>query len=119
MENKKVNELGFQEMAGILSPLSLFGGNRKTKLPLLHNTRIPTHEGHFGNSRCGTIERMPDDRTSLSLDASLTIPTRVLCFEVTRRTRIPSSPDELLVLALWLNQGTRRFCCEPPQTPQT
>jgi hypothetical protein len=30
------NELGFQEMATILSPLGLYGDNRKTKLPLLH-----------------------------------------------------------------------------------
>jgi hypothetical protein len=29
-----------------------------------------------------TIRRMPDDRTLLSLDASLAIPTRVLCSEV-------------------------------------
>jgi hypothetical protein len=35
-KNSKVNELGFQEMAAILSPLGLYGGNRKMKLPLLH-----------------------------------------------------------------------------------
>jgi hypothetical protein len=32
----KQNELGFQEMVDILSLLGLYGGNRKTKLPLLH-----------------------------------------------------------------------------------
>jgi hypothetical protein len=30
------NELGFQEMAAILSPLGLYGGNRKMKQPLFH-----------------------------------------------------------------------------------
>jgi hypothetical protein len=34
-ENGKTNELGFQEMAAILSPLGLHGGNLKTKIPLL------------------------------------------------------------------------------------
>jgi hypothetical protein len=33
----KQNELGFQEMAAILSPLGLYGGNLKTKIPLLAN----------------------------------------------------------------------------------
>jgi hypothetical protein len=64
-------------MAAILSPLSMYGDSQKTKLPLLHNTRIHTLEGHFGK----TIEQMPGNRTSLSLDASLAIPTRVLRFE--------------------------------------
>jgi hypothetical protein len=31
------NELGFQDMAAILSPLELYGGNRKFKIPLLAN----------------------------------------------------------------------------------
>jgi hypothetical protein len=105
-------------MAAILSPLSLYGGNRKTKLPLLHNTRIHAPEGHFWNSHRTTIGRMLDDHTSLSLDASLAIPTRVLRFEVSRHTRIPSPPTEPSVLVLWFNQVTRRFCDEPPQTPR-
>jgi hypothetical protein len=62
---------------------------------------------------------MPGDRTSRSLNASLAIPTRVLRFEACRRTRIPSPPTEPQVLVLWLNQVTRRFCGEPPQTPRT
>jgi hypothetical protein len=40
MEEEKIgkqNELGFQEMAAILSPLGLYGGNRKSKIPLLAN----------------------------------------------------------------------------------
>jgi hypothetical protein len=36
-ENWKANELGFQEMAAILSPHGLYGGNRKFELPLLNN----------------------------------------------------------------------------------
>jgi hypothetical protein len=48
-------------MAAILSPLGLYGGNRKTKLPLRPNTRIHAPEGHFGNLSLLTIGRMPDD----------------------------------------------------------
>jgi hypothetical protein len=36
-ENGKTNELGFQEMAAILSPLGLYGGNRKSKIPFSNN----------------------------------------------------------------------------------
>jgi hypothetical protein len=87
MENPKENrkekrKQEFQVVAAILSPLSLYGGNRKMKLPLLHNTRIHAPEGHFRNSHRSTIRRMPGDCTSLHLDARLAIPTRVLCFEV-------------------------------------
>jgi hypothetical protein len=103
-------------MAAILSPLSLYGGNRKTKLAtLLHNTRIHAPEGHFGNSRCSTIGQMPGDRTSLSLNASLAISTHVLRFEVSRHARIPSPPVKPPVLVLWLNKVARWFCGEPPQ----
>jgi hypothetical protein len=94
-------------MAAILPPLSLYGDSRKTKLPLLHKTRIHAPEGHFGNSRRSTIGRMPGDRTSLSLDASLVIPTCVLHFEASRRARIPSPPAENPILVLWFNQVTR------------
>jgi hypothetical protein len=87
-------------------------------LPLFHNTRIHTPKGHFGNSHHSTIGRMPGDHTSLSLDASLAIPTCVLCFEVSWHTRIPSPPGEPPVLVLWLNHVTRRFCGEPSQTPR-
>jgi hypothetical protein len=38
-------------------------------------------KGGFGNLRNIFIGRMPGDRTSRSLDASLAIPTRVLRFE--------------------------------------
>jgi hypothetical protein len=33
----KANELGFKELADILSPHGLYGGNRKSKIPLLNN----------------------------------------------------------------------------------
>jgi hypothetical protein len=114
----KGTELGFREIVTILSTLGLYGGNRKTKVPLKPNTRIHTPEGHFGNSRRNIIKRMPSDRTLLSLDASLAILTRVLRFEASRRARIPSPPAEPPVLVLWLNQVTRWFFGEPPQTPR-
>jgi hypothetical protein len=101
----KPNELGFQEIAAILSPLSIYGDSRKTKLTLLHNTRIHAPEGQFVNF--STIGRMLGDRTLLSLDTSLAILMHVLCFEASRRTRIPSPPAEPLVLVFWFNQVTR------------
>jgi hypothetical protein len=103
-------------MAAILSPPSIYADSRKTKLPLLHNTRIHAPKGHFGNSHHSTIGRMPGDRTLLSLDASLAIPTRVLSFEASRRARIPSPLVEPPVWVLWLNQVTKRFCGQLPQT---
>jgi hypothetical protein len=36
-ENRKANELGFQEMAAILSPHGLYAGNQKSKMPLVNN----------------------------------------------------------------------------------
>jgi hypothetical protein len=38
--------------------------------------------------------------------------------EDSQRAQIPSPPAEPLVLVLWLNQVTRQFCGEPPQTPR-
>jgi hypothetical protein len=48
-------------------------------------------EGEIGILCHRSIGRMPDDRNLLSLDASLVIPTHVLCFEVSglcRRTPV-------------------------------
>jgi hypothetical protein len=59
---------------------------------------------------------MPGDCTSLSLDGSLVIPTRVLRFEASRCARIPSPPVEPPVLVLCLNQVTRQLFGELPQT---
>jgi hypothetical protein len=55
-ENRKANELGFQEMAAILSPHGLYGGNRKSKVPLLNN------EGYKPLKRgCGSLQISPSD----------------------------------------------------------
>jgi hypothetical protein len=36
-ENRKANELEFQEMVAILSPHGLYGDSLKSKIPLLNN----------------------------------------------------------------------------------
>jgi hypothetical protein len=94
-------------MVAILSPLSLYGDNRKTKIPLKLKLRYTPTKGTLGICLCSTIGRMPGDRTLLSVDTSLVILTCVLRFEASRCTRIPSLPAELPVLVLWLNQVTR------------
>jgi hypothetical protein len=91
-------------------------------------------EDEIGNLCHRSIGRMPCDRNLLSLDGSLAIPTRVLCFKVFGlRRRTPSyrfPPVRLVwscgisvfgsaVLALWINQGTQRFSGEPLETPWT
>jgi hypothetical protein len=92
---------------------------------------------------------MSGDRNLLSLDASLAIPTCVLCFEDSElRRRTPVRPVLFtaqtgthrsdwsdppvrpvchccstifgsLVLALWINQGTQWFSGEPLENPRT
>jgi hypothetical protein len=74
-------------MAAILSPLGLYGGNRKKKLPLRPKTKIHAPEGHFGNLRRRTIGRMPGDGTLRSPDASFAILMHALRFEVSRKCR--------------------------------
>jgi hypothetical protein len=50
-------------------------------------------KGEFGNLCHRSIRRMPSDRKLPLLNASLVIPTRVLCFEVSRlRRRTPVRP---------------------------
>jgi hypothetical protein len=50
-------------------------------------------EGEFRNFCHRSIGRMPGDRNMLSLDASLAIPTRFLCFEDSGlRRRTPVRP---------------------------
>jgi hypothetical protein len=51
--SRKPNELWFQEMAAILSPLGLYAGNRKSKMPL---------EGEFRNLCHRSNRCMPSDR---------------------------------------------------------
>jgi hypothetical protein len=85
-------------------------------------------ECEFGSLCHCSIGRILGDRNLLSLDASLAIPTRVLCFEVFGlRRRTPVRPVWSCyisifgssVLALWINQGTYWFSGEPPETPWT
>jgi hypothetical protein len=96
-------------MDAILSPLSIYGDNWKTKIPLKSKLGYTPTKGTLGICLCSTIGQMPGDRPSRSLDASLAIPTRVLHFEASRRARIPSLPVEPPVFVLWLNQVTRTF----------
>jgi hypothetical protein len=100
----KPNELGFRDMAAILSPLSIYGDSRKTKIPLKPKEGYTPTKGTLGICLCSTIGRMPDDQPSRSLGASHVIPTCVICFEASRCARIPSSPAEPPVLVLWLKQ---------------
>jgi hypothetical protein len=99
--------------------LGYMEASRNTKIPLNPKLRYTPTKGTLGICLCSTIRWVPGDRTSRSLDASLAIPTCVLCFEASRRAQIPSSPAEPQVLVLWLNQVTPRFCGELPQTPRT
>jgi hypothetical protein len=52
--------------------------SRKTKIPLKPKQGYTPTMGTLGICLCSTIRRMPGDRTSRSLDASLAIPMRVL-----------------------------------------
>jgi hypothetical protein len=60
-------------------------------------------EGDFGSLQIFSMGRMLGDRTLLSLDASLAVPTRVLCFEVSGlccRTLVRSVPTDQTGLVL-------------------
>jgi hypothetical protein len=92
-ENRKTNELGFQGLAAVLSPLGLYGGNRKYKIPFPNNYGYKSLKGGFGRLEAFSIGRMPGDRNLLSLDASYTIPMCVLRFEDSElRRRTPVRP---------------------------
>jgi hypothetical protein len=69
-------------LADILSPLGLFRGNRKSKMPLLANQGYMPLEGEFGNFVIAPSDGCPVTANLLSLGARLAIPTRVLRFEV-------------------------------------
>jgi hypothetical protein len=78
-------------MATILSPHGLYGGNQKSKIPLLNNYGHKPLKGGFGSLQIFSVGRMTGDRTLLSLDASHVIPTCVLRFEdsgLSRRTPV-------------------------------
>jgi hypothetical protein len=68
-------------MIAILSPQGLYGGNQKSKIPLLNKYGYKPLKGGFGSLQIFSDGRMPGDRTLLSLDASHAIPTRVLRLE--------------------------------------
>jgi hypothetical protein len=80
-------------MVVILSPLGYMEASQKTKLPLLHKLGYTPTKGTLGDCLRNTIEQMLSDHTSLSLDASLAIPTRVLRFEASRRPATPNRSD--------------------------
>jgi hypothetical protein len=76
--------------------LGYMEASRKTKMPLKPKLGYMATKGSLGNCLHNTIGRMPGDRTSCSLDASLAILTRVLCFEASA----PYDPKPIrLVLA--------------------
>jgi hypothetical protein len=107
---------------------------RKTKIPLKPKLGYIPTKGTLGICLCSTIGRMPGDRTSRSLDASLAIPTRVLYLEVSGALQTqtgptgspnrsgwfwPDSHGRSSASAFWLSQVTRWFSGEPPQAPRT
>jgi hypothetical protein len=94
----------------------------KSKMPLRPKLRYTPTNGTLGIYLRSTIGRMPSDRTSRSLDASLAIPTRVLRFEASDalrpQTNQSSSPNRSgrfrpdshawsSTSALWLSRVTR------------
>jgi hypothetical protein len=58
-------------MAAILSPLGLYGGNRKTKLPLVDNEGYKPLKGEFGSLCLRTIGRAQRPQTCLVLMQAL------------------------------------------------
>jgi hypothetical protein len=83
MENLREEEklgsqwLGFQEIAAILSQICFYGGNRKTKLPLLHERNIHTHQGKYGQDLVFLIKRPCLHRSLRPPYTSPVIPPRV------------------------------------------
>jgi hypothetical protein len=75
--------------------MGIYGGTKKTKLPLLNNQGYEPLKGEFGSLQIFSTDQMPSDRNLLSLDASLAILTRVLRFEASRRQR-PGRSDRPL-----------------------
>jgi hypothetical protein len=94
----------------------------KSKMPLRPKLRYTPTKGTLGICLLNTIARMPADRTSRSLDASLAISTRVLRLEAsgalrpqTGQTGSPNRSDRFLpdsharssALSFWLSRVTR------------
>jgi hypothetical protein len=105
-----------------------------TKIPLKTKLGYTSTKGTLGICLRRTIGWMPGDRTSRSLDASLTIPTCVFRLEPSGALRpqtgqtgspnpsgqfCPDSHAWSLASTLWCSRVTRWFSGEPPQTPRT
>jgi hypothetical protein len=89
--------------------------SRKTKLPLKPKLGYTPTKGSLGNCLRSTIGRMPNDRTSLSLNASLVIPTRVLRLEASGalqpQTRQTGSPNQSAGFGLTVTPGLQPRLC--------
>jgi hypothetical protein len=116
-EKEKSNELGFHVVTAILSPLSLYGGHWKTKLPLLVGYTPPKvtlgilivapSEGCPATAPRFTSTQALRPRHVSSTLKSLGAPRP--------RLRLPS-------LQSWNCGSTKKpwpFCGEPPQAPRT
>jgi hypothetical protein len=144
----KQNELWFQEMVVILSPLGLYRGNRKTKLPLLDNydtcpSRVNLEVFVFAPSDgclvttnlLASTQALRSRRMSSASKSSDCVvahrsnryppvrPVRPVPTGQTRQTHRSDWSDAAappsLVFALWINQGTQWFSGEPPKAPRT
>jgi hypothetical protein len=74
-------------------------------------------EGEIGSLCHRSIARMPGDRSLLSLDASLAIPTRVLCFEDSGlRRRTPVRPVLLTGQTGQTHRSDRSDAAAPPSS---
>jgi hypothetical protein len=71
--------------------LGYMEASQKTKILLKSKLGYTPTKGTLGNYLRSTIGRMPGDRTSRSLDASLAIPTRVL--RVSSASKLPAPCD--------------------------
>jgi hypothetical protein len=78
---------GFKIWLPSSHPLGYMEASRKNKMPLKPKLRYTPTKGSLGICLHSTIGRMPGDRTSRSLDASLAIPTRVLRLEASSALR--------------------------------
>jgi hypothetical protein len=110
---------GSTRLTQFLSTIDQLIWNNLTTLPRPYNLKEDTYpQGHFGQDLDILIGRLRLRRSPRPPDASPAISPRVPCFKASSRAWIPSLPAESLVLVLWLNQVTWRFCGELPQTPR-
>jgi hypothetical protein len=95
--------------------LGYMEASRKTKIPLKPKLGYTPTKGTLGICLRSTIGRMPDNRTSRSLDASLVIPTRVLRLEASGALRPQTgqtgSPNRQAGFGLNTTPGLRSRLC--------